>query len=300
MRQLSLDAAAAEAIGALNRAGIRVILLKGPAVADWLYDERWQRPYGDVDLLVSPDDHARAGAALAGLGYRQSEFDEPGLATHASHWRRTEPAPVEIDLHRRLHWTRADAGSWSALAAGTERLTIGRVTVETLAPDARAMLIALHAAQHGARARRPIRDLERALERVDADVWTRAAGRARQLGVQGAFALGLRLAPGGAQLADRLALTASASAEARLRAATPEPTTIGWMRLLEQRSARAALNVMRAELVPRPDFMRAWSPLARRGRRGLMAAYLGRPWWLLWHVPVAMRDLAEARRSSAG
>jgi hypothetical protein len=69
------------------------------------------------------------------------------------------------------------------------------------------------------------------------------------------------------------------------------------MRLLEPGSTRARLRLLWAELLPSPAFMRLWSPLARRGKRGLLCAYLWRPLWLLWHLPAGLRDLARARRS---
>ena len=51
---LLLDLAAARASAALRDAGIRAILLKGPVIARWLYDDGSERNYGDVDLLVAP------------------------------------------------------------------------------------------------------------------------------------------------------------------------------------------------------------------------------------------------------
>jgi hypothetical protein len=51
------------AFGLLRDAGIEPILLKGWAVAR-LYAHRTLRPYGDIDLIVRPDDFARARAIL--------------------------------------------------------------------------------------------------------------------------------------------------------------------------------------------------------------------------------------------
>jgi hypothetical protein len=297
---MALDAAAAEASNALRAAGIQSILLKGPVIADWLYDEPWQRPYGDIDLLVAPDNHNRAARMLQGLGYRDFTVHEPGHLGHSSIWRRQKPAPAEIDLHWRLHWIRGDLTSWSALSADVDTLKIGQVGVDTLAPHARAMMLALHAAQHGIGWPKSIRDLERAVARVDEPTWSEAARLSRRLGVDGVLAVGLRLVPKGIVLADRLALGPSSSVEAHLLSSTPDPTSLGWMRLLEERSLRSALQLAKGEVLPSPEFVRIWSSIARRGKRGLVGAYLGRPFWLLWHAPAGIRDLARARRAAAG
>ena len=65
---LHLDLFAVDVIERLEQAGIQPILLKGPAVAVWLYAERGGRSYGDVDLLVSPDDWLGAIEVLEFMG----------------------------------------------------------------------------------------------------------------------------------------------------------------------------------------------------------------------------------------
>ncbi|MDX6664460.1 MAG: putative nucleotidyltransferase, partial [Solirubrobacteraceae bacterium] len=52
-RALVVDRATAEAAGAMSAAGVPVVLLKGPAIAQWLYDPCEQRGYSDADLLVA-------------------------------------------------------------------------------------------------------------------------------------------------------------------------------------------------------------------------------------------------------
>jgi hypothetical protein len=49
---------------------------------------------------------------------------------------------------------------------------------------------------------------------------------------------------------------------------------------------------------PPPAFMRAWSPLARRGALGLALAYAWRPVWLVVHSGAAVRAWRRARRSA--
>src|SRR4051812_37401731 len=68
---LRVDHATVEAVCALRERGVRPILLKGPAVAEWLYaGNPAQRPYNDADLLVAPEPLAVSAVVLTGLGYR--------------------------------------------------------------------------------------------------------------------------------------------------------------------------------------------------------------------------------------
>lgn len=299
MLRLALDAAAVEAIEALRADGIRAILLKGPAIAQWLYDQPWERDYNDIDLLVAPEDHSRAGAILGGLGYRCNWLREQrGIAHHASVWTRRGLHPAEVDLHWQVPLAGNGSGTWSVLSTETEAMSIANTTIEALAPSARALWTVVHAVQHGARSGKAMNDLERVLERADAETWSHAAELSRRLGVEGTFAVGLGLLPAGAELAGRLSVAGSASVEDHLRSVTPSATSIGWLRLLEQRSTRARLRLLAAEILPSPEFMRRYSPMARQGRCGLLLAYLWRPLWLLQRLPAALLDVARARRSA--
>jgi hypothetical protein len=58
-----------EILDALNAAGIRVVVLKGAALAHLLYPDPGMRPLGDLDLLVDADKAARAQSTLALLGF---------------------------------------------------------------------------------------------------------------------------------------------------------------------------------------------------------------------------------------
>src|ERR1700684_892861 len=64
---VEVDALTAEVAGAFSREGIETIVLKGPVLAKWLYPSE-ARPYTDSDLIVAPEDGARAVRALERLG----------------------------------------------------------------------------------------------------------------------------------------------------------------------------------------------------------------------------------------
>lgn len=60
-----------DALRALARADVVPVLLKGAALAHDVYDGLPERPMGDVDLLVHPDELSRALPALEAAGWRR-------------------------------------------------------------------------------------------------------------------------------------------------------------------------------------------------------------------------------------
>ena len=299
-RRLALEAATAQVVGSLSGLGVRSILLKGPALAGWLYGAPDQRPYGDVDLLVAPHQFDLAETCLGPLGfsYRRAGARPHEQVRHAHHWMRQHPLPAAVDLHRSLYWIRiADATAWEILSRDTDVIEVAGVSVEVLVHPARALLVALHAAQHGQHARKPLRDLARALAVGDDGLWRQAAELATQLDVRRPFAAGLRLDPTGIELAGRLGLEARTSSELRLLAVSPPPTSVGFHRLAAARSWRERLRIAIEKAFPTPPSLRAWQPIARRGRAGLAIAYVWRPLWLVWKAPRGLVAVIRATRS---
>jgi hypothetical protein len=110
-----LDAGLAAA-GILHDLGIQTVVLKGAALALSVYRTHAERPIGDVDLLVRPQDAAAARRALTGHGWRPlRQVREADLV-----WRHaldlTKPPHGAVDLHWYLlpenAWAAADAGLW--------------------------------------------------------------------------------------------------------------------------------------------------------------------------------------------
>jgi hypothetical protein len=91
-------------VGAFREAGVRVVVIKGPAVAHGVYPDPSMRPFGDLDLLVSAADWRRACEVLRSNGYRRDlpeprkGFDERfgKAATHS------DSSGFQVDLHRTL------------------------------------------------------------------------------------------------------------------------------------------------------------------------------------------------------
>ena len=103
MRSLWLQAEARRLLAALHAAGLRVLVLKGAALAGWLYPAAHLRDCGDLDLLLaSHEDTMRAVQVLADCGYPDG-YEQGGHAYELL--RKPVPGtafPLELDLHWRL------------------------------------------------------------------------------------------------------------------------------------------------------------------------------------------------------
>ncbi len=290
----------AEVVAALDATGVETILLKGPSVARWLYGDDQRRTYVDTDLLVAPGDFAAAERVLAGLGFDRVMSDvDVGEAIHSHTWSRRRDRAM-IDLHRTLSGAAADPrAAWGRIAARASVLTIGSVDCRAPDADVLAVHVAIHAAQHGAGHEQPLEDLRRALAKLSLEEWERASEVAATLQATAAFATGLRLDPRGKEVARRLRLPTTVPVELRLQAAGTPPTARGMARLARTPGLAPKLALLARKAFPTPAFVRYWSPIARRGPLGLVAAYAIRPFWLLAHLPAGMRAWRRAVRSGA-
>ena len=299
VQRMALDRALTMTVDSFNARHVSYVLLKGPAFARWLYEDEGARTYRDIDLLVRPDDFPASREAMTELGFR-----EVSVATHPTHhdaWLNDSGVPTWVEVHRSLSLLSADpVAVWEALASRADEIELVGIPVAVPSAEASALIVALHAAQHGVRTAKSMEDLRRALDRVDLTTWRKAAEIARALDTEGAFAVGLCLEPKGRAVAERLGLSLDTSRLVRLHAATPPDTSVGIERLIVTPGAVSKLRLLGQELVPAPTFMRGWQPLARRGRWGLVVAYLWRPAWLLAKLPRGIRAWRAASRATDG
>jgi Uncharacterised nucleotidyltransferase len=299
-RTMATDLVTAEVVTAFRKEGIRGIVLKGPALARWLYDEGALRPYLDADILVSPVDFPAAEGILGSLGFEREGVDAiPGdWPKHARTWSRTDGG--NVDLHRTLFGVGIpDAELWEVLSVRTEPMRVAGADVEVLDLPGRAVVLTLHAAKDGTRVGKVRHDLGHAVDRVGPDVWREAGALAARLDALGTFAAGLRILPAGEEIARRLQLPDEVPVEAALRRrGGPPPFAAGMEWLAAAPGVRGKTAVVVRKVFPPPAFMRAWSSLARRGPLGLAAAYVARPFWVLWRLVPALRAWRRARREA--
>ncbi|MBA3366508.1 MAG: nucleotidyltransferase family protein [Actinobacteria bacterium] len=293
---LHVDVMTAEIVNAFRGSGVDVILLKGPSIARSLY-QAGRRSYSDSDLLVSPAGLDRAEAVLVRLGFTKLLHDREvpdRIPLHAHVWVRGSQM---LDLHRSLWGAHVSAEDvWRVLAAETETAVIGGTPVKVLNPAAMALHIALHAAQHGIAADKPVRDLERAVTVLEHRVWRSAADLARRVDAMAAFGTGVRLVPEGARLGEALELPNEHSAEVMLNASSPPPGALALERIASAGTIRAKSRLVAGRVFPSPPYMRVYSPLARHGAAGLVSAYALRLASLPWKLGPGFLAWRRVRR----
>jgi hypothetical protein len=297
-RALYADKTAAEVIQQLEESGIEAILLKGPATADLIGEPT--RTYVDCDILVPSSLFDEAEAVLDRIGLKLVAMDvfKHDWLRHAHTW--TGPGGAEVDLHRTFIGVGEDPTLlFGRLRKSTQEMEVGGRRVRVLTPPARLLFLTLHAAKDGTRVKGPVQDLQKAAERVPEDVWVEAAEVARELGALPSFVAGLSLAPLGMKILDRLAIHAvpeTATLIRTIEGAPPLAVGVDWF--VRQRSLPRMLSLAIHKTFPPVHFMRAWSPLARKGKFGLIGAYLWRPVWLLQNIGPAVAAWHRARRRS--
>lgn len=127
----------AQAVAALQEAGIPVMLLKGAALVALYLPQVALRPMDDVDILVKPGDTERALRVLGDAGWQAAEGLRLDTAMRLRHsLALVGPRGSQLDLHWAAIFPRSnDSGLWAdAVPASLNR-------VPTLAPSATDLLV---------------------------------------------------------------------------------------------------------------------------------------------------------------
>ncbi len=282
--RLGLEALAA-LLDAFGGAAIPVIPLKGPLLAEALWDDPGLRPFTDLDLLVHRADVPRAVALLGTLGYRALEWDRP-LAYELAHATAAvfvpaapDPFAFPVDLHWDLVGFPAGARprglDVEEVWARAERAEAGGRPVLQLAREDLLLYLALHLAVHhpltGAAWQPDVALLVRREGRgLD---WERVVERARRWSVSGAVYLALRL------VEERQAPGVPAAVLARLRPRGPRGLLLdrlgrgGWrpehlVALLVLDRVGDLVRALLTAACPPPDWVRS-----RYGTRAALRGY---------------------------
>ena len=293
---LAIEQLTVGVVAELREAGIPSVVLKGAPLVRRLYELHELRPSVDVDILVPPARHGEATRVLERAGFADTDPGAFGSdeAKHAVTLARRDGV---VDLNRTLPFVAGDPDAvWRAISREVREVAIAGSPVPAMSDAALAFHVALHAAQHGAATAKPVRDLERALDRIPPPGWSAARDLAAELGALDYFAAGLRLVEPGRAVASRLDLPRELPVAVELRAQTPPPTALAWEALLRAEGGAAKLRLIGRAVAPRPGYVRFWS--RRRVRRDvpLPLLYLYRPLWLLGRTGAALRALYRTRR----
>ena len=260
VQRMRVDAWTAEIVAAFGDAGVRPILLKGPATSAWLYPtDPYRRTYFDADLLVSPADRAVARRVLTARGFEPTPHArlDADLGHALTFVRETDGALV--DLHHGLHGMSEVPPErvWAAASSDTRTITVAGVPVTILGPTMQLLHAALHLGALDGPADRAWIDLSRALDLSSAEEWEAAVELAETLGVAHELAARLSRRVDAAPLVERLG-TQPAAARYHLGAAVDAgraPMAVLTIdRLLSKRGLAAKAHYVREKLaVPREE-----------------------------------------------
>src|SRR5262245_9565378 len=184
-----------DVVSALDRAGIRPCVLKGPVLAARLYQLPEARSSIDIDLLVLPSEVEHAARALADAGYQgDTDAQVSYLRRHSHHLHFQKPGAPMLELH--FH---AYAGFGVVLPASAlidraaEYELADHVRVRVPAPEDEFIYLAAHVAGHSFIRLVWLYDLKLLLRRHPSLDWDGIASRARTLGVLTALTCTLQL-----------------------------------------------------------------------------------------------------------
>jgi hypothetical protein len=181
VRVAALWDALEEVVPALAGAGVPVVALKGPVLAERLYPDPSARWSSDLDLLVPPDRLAQATRVLEALGYRRAPYQLYPWMHHVCFGRAGHPW---IELHYRLLY---DLGAPLELEHFAPRLRPHRTPkgapLSVLAPEDELVYLAIHAAASSFARLGWLYDLKLLIERYRID-WGLALARAHRLHVR--------------------------------------------------------------------------------------------------------------------
>ncbi|MGB8382007.1 MAG: nucleotidyltransferase family protein [Dermatophilaceae bacterium] len=161
------------AAGALDRAGVGFLVVKGPALLATCYSAADLRSYVDLDVLVEPAAVAGSVSALEGAGFRVIDVNWPMLTAARVHeLRLISPTGGALDLH----WALADDSSGQhcpparTLIARGVQADIGATRVRTLSPADTVTHLGVHAAGSGGHRLIWLADIRAALARAEGDI----------------------------------------------------------------------------------------------------------------------------------
>ncbi|MDA8448679.1 nucleotidyltransferase family protein [Acidovorax sp. NCPPB 3859] len=198
LRALQRTAALRDIADALRGAGIRFCVVKGQGYAA-LFGDPLRREASDIDVLVDPENMARALPPLQALGYQPdsaaaADLDRYGIRHHDLPLRHAATGVV-VELHQRLANRRSQFRLEGTVLWERHVTTVrlGGTDVPTLAPPAAVAYAAFHGTKHHWHRAFWLVDMALALRSTTLD-WDATLALARQLGVERSLAMAALLA----------------------------------------------------------------------------------------------------------
>lgn len=120
-----------QVLSKISDAGIQVVVLKGAALAETVYDKPALRHCHDIDLLVRDRDMQQATALLREVGFKAANSPDSGI-----HHRRFEhESRLPLEMHSRLFQSSYYDPFLDEIWGRIQRRVIAAVSTYTLAPE---------------------------------------------------------------------------------------------------------------------------------------------------------------------
>ena len=155
-------------LGYLSTLGVEAIPIKGPVLAETLYEDLSLRPTSDIDILVKPGDLPVCRQALASLGYKCLDLhSEEGHPFHDPPYYLAGSPGLFLELHRALSHDGLVPLDLKAMweRAGYASVDGGRML--TLSPEDNLLFLAYHLTKHVHGPLRWLCDVAQLLERYE-------------------------------------------------------------------------------------------------------------------------------------
>lgn len=210
----------------LNKCGIPVVVLKGPAIADSHYPEPTLRTYGDIDLLIHERDLSQVSGLLVERGYGDKNDADGPHRLHQCHgifqriFRHPETGNV-IEVHCDHLQIGLEPVSMETIWQAAEDRRFGRAAARVLEDHDLFVQLCVHLNRHGFERLAWFKDIDLMIRRNNLD-WQVVARKATAQGCLDSVSYTLRL----------LARTLACPLPIGARAIVRNQTT--WSRLLFQ------------------------------------------------------------------
>lgn len=181
-----------------DAAGIEALAWKGPALAAQAYGDLSLRGFNDLDLIVRPNDVARARAVLLGMGYARAYPLTPAqerAALRTNHEEQFTRDGQLVELHWRVAKDVYDVPlDVSGLFERRTWVNIGRQRVPTLDPSDLLLTLCVHGTSHAWHRLIWVCDVAEVVRNVPGVDWARVLGESARDGYGRMVRLGLALA----------------------------------------------------------------------------------------------------------
>lgn len=205
-RNIILQSQLERLVSSLAQAGIRVVVLKGAALANSLYGNIALRPMSDLDLLLRSGDVKPAIGILESLDFVLTKPDPDRLDPFAPSFTgelvlcKDSPLPVMVELHWQLipavTFRKATRLETDKLWEYTAPLTIGMHEALQLTPAATLIHLCAHLGIHSFRHFRGLLDVALLTRELNVAQWERFAGLAEVFQVRTVTYVALMLVQG--------------------------------------------------------------------------------------------------------